>query len=113
MSTHAARKMRTILSNAQAVVAIELFTGAQAVEWRVVMHLDPNRRAPRLLNLDNAESQAEAFESGVRNNSEAIARSLGNGSALLYRRIRSTISPVFFDRPLDEDIRLVRREFFT
>ena len=113
MSTHAARKMRTILSNAQAVVAIELFTSAQAVEWRVVMHLDPNRRAPRLLNLDNAESQAEAFESGVRNNSEAIARSLGSGSALLYRRIRSTISPVFFDRPLDEDIRLVRREFFT
>ncbi len=113
MSTHAARKMRTILSNAQAVVAIELFTSAQAVEWRVVMHLDPNRRAPRLLNLDNAESQAAAFESGVRDNSESVAGSLGSGSASLYRRIRKTVSPVFFDRPLDEDIRLVRREFFT
>lgn len=113
MSTHAARKMRTVISNAQAVVAIELYTAAQAVEWRVVMHLDPNRRAPRLLNLDNAEQQAHDFEAGVRDRSEEIARSLGRGSAALYLRVRKTAAPVFFDRPLDADIRNVRREFFS
>lgn len=112
MSTYAARKLRTILSNAQAVVAIELMTAAQAVEWRVVMHLDPNRRAPKLLSLPNAELQAQMFENGVKDKSGEIARSLGGGTRELYLRIRGVIDPVFFDRPLDGDIRAVRSAFF-
>src|SRR5206468_7721370 len=37
MSTHAARKALTIISNVQAVLAIEMMVAAQAVEWRVAM----------------------------------------------------------------------------
>src|SRR5947208_759486 len=45
MSTIAARKLRTVLRNVQAVIAIELLVAAQAVEWRVAMEIDP--RSPR------------------------------------------------------------------
>src|SRR5207248_11384546 len=41
MSTHAARKMRTILRNAENVIAIELMVAAQALDWRVGMSMDP------------------------------------------------------------------------
>ncbi|HEX4498916.1 MAG TPA: aromatic amino acid lyase, partial [Thermoanaerobaculia bacterium] len=41
MATIAARKVRTVLRNAQAVLAIELLVAAQAVEWRVAMDVDP------------------------------------------------------------------------
>ncbi|HSP35656.1 MAG TPA: histidine ammonia-lyase, partial [Thermoanaerobaculia bacterium] len=52
MSTHAGRKLRTVISNVQAVLGIELMTSAQAVEWRVAMNLDPNAHAPKLLAID-------------------------------------------------------------
>jgi histidine ammonia-lyase len=42
MSTIAARKLRTVLGNTQAAVAIELMVAAQALEWRVGMQRDPN-----------------------------------------------------------------------
>ncbi|MFP5246147.1 MAG: histidine ammonia-lyase, partial [Thermoanaerobaculia bacterium] len=48
MSTHAARKLRTVLSNVQSILAVELLTSAQAVEWRAVFQYDPNQPAPRL-----------------------------------------------------------------
>ncbi|HYR28705.1 MAG TPA: histidine ammonia-lyase, partial [Thermoanaerobaculia bacterium] len=38
MSTHAARKLRSVLANVQSVIAIELLTAAQAVEWRAVFN---------------------------------------------------------------------------
>src|SRR5207248_5909631 len=58
MSTHAARKMRSILGNVQSVIAIELIVAAQAVEWRVAMM----RGVPEAHNLDAAEAQATGFE---------------------------------------------------
>ncbi len=42
MSTIAGRKLRTVLGNAQAVLAIELMVAAQAIDWRVGMNRDPN-----------------------------------------------------------------------
>lgn len=42
MSTIAARKLRTILGNTQAALAIELLVAAQALEWRVGLQRDPN-----------------------------------------------------------------------
>ncbi|MDX2147466.1 MAG: aromatic amino acid lyase [Planctomycetota bacterium] len=39
MSTIAARKLRTVVANAQSVLAIELLIAAQAVEWRVLLGL--------------------------------------------------------------------------
>ncbi|HVR39732.1 MAG TPA: histidine ammonia-lyase [Thermoanaerobaculia bacterium] len=109
MSTHAARKARTIVSNVQSVLAIELMTAAQAVEWRVAFNFDPNEPAPKLLDLAAADEQAQTFESRVRDRASAIAESLGTGTRELYLRVRAAASPVFKDRPLDGDIRAVRR----
>jgi histidine ammonia-lyase len=104
MSTHAARKMRTILGNVQSVIAIELIAAAQAIEWRVAMM----RGVPEAHTLDAAESQAKAFEEAVAGRSAAIAEFLGTGTAELYLRIRDLVDPLFADRPLHEAIRRVR-----
>jgi histidine ammonia-lyase len=109
MSTHAARKLRTVLSNVQSILAIELLTGAQAVEWRAVFQYDPNRHAPRLLELEHAEAQARQFEVGVSERAGDIAAQLGRGTRELYLKVRAAAKPVFHDRPLDDDIRAARR----
>ena len=109
MSTHAARKLRTVLSNVQSVLAIELLTAAQAVEWRAVFNYDPNRPAPQLLDVANAEAQARQFEEAVKDRAQNIATQLGKGSRELYLKVREAAQPVFRDRPLDGDVRAVRR----
>jgi len=108
MSTYAARKLRTVLSNVQAVLAIELLTSAQAIEWRAVFQYDPTQPAPRLLDTEHAEAQAKEFEAAVRDKSANIATQLGRGTRELYLRVREAAPPVFRDRPLDGDIRAVR-----
>jgi histidine ammonia-lyase len=105
MSTHAARKMRTILGNVQSVIAIELIVVAQAIEWRVAMM----QGVAEAHTLDDAERQAKAFETAVFGTSANIAAFLGSGSAELYLRIRSVVDPLLADRPLDGAIRNVRR----
>ncbi len=109
MSTHAARKLRTVLSNVQSVLAIEVLAAAQAVEWRAVFQYDPNQPAPQLLDIANAEAQARQFEDAVKDRAPNIATQLGIGTRELYLRVRSAAAPVFRDRPLDDDIRAVRR----
>jgi histidine ammonia-lyase len=109
MSTHAARKLRSILANSQAVLAIELMTAAQAVEWRVAMPNDPNRRAPELLDQEESEGQARDFESHVRDRAAHIAAQLGHGTRDLYLRVRQIAGPVFHDRPLSDDVRRLRQ----
>jgi histidine ammonia-lyase len=109
MSTHAARKLRSVISNAQSVLAIELLTSAQAVEWRVAFQYDPNQPAPPLLELSHAEQQARDFEERVQDRAANIATQLGTGTRDLYLRVRAAAHPVLFDRPLDGDIRAVRR----
>jgi len=109
MSTHAARKLRTVIANVETVLAIELMTAAQAVEWRIAMHLDPSERAPKLLGIDEAEAQARQFEESVGGKSREIAQQLGTGTRKLYLRVRETVQPVFRDRPLYDDIRRLRR----
>jgi histidine ammonia-lyase len=104
MSTHAARKMRTILGNVQSVIAIELIAAAQAIEWRVAMI----NGVAEAHTLAAAETQAAAFEQAVSGHASEIARSLGSGTAELYLRIRELVDPIFADRPLYEAIRRVR-----
>jgi histidine ammonia-lyase len=108
MSTHAGRKLRTVISNVQAVLAIELMTSAQAVEWRIGMNLDPNAHAPKLLAIDEADEQAAQFEKNVSGRSAGIAEHLGKGTRALYLRIREIVQPVLIDRPLSDDIRRLR-----
>jgi histidine ammonia-lyase len=108
MSTHAARKLRTVLSNVRSVLAIELLTAAQAVEWRAVFNYDPNQPAPRLLDVQHAEAQARQFEEAVDGKANNIATQLGRGTRELYLKVRAAARPVVYDRPLDGDIRAVR-----
>lgn len=105
MSTHAARKLRTVIANAQSVLAIELLTSAQAVEWRAVFGYGPQDPAPNLPD----EAQAQRFRESVEGHSTDIAAHLGDGTRELYLRVRAAAQPVFRDRPLDGDIRAVRR----
>ncbi len=63
MSTIAARKVRTVLRNAQSVLAIELLVAAQAVEWRVAMRIDPAKPRPKgSSDWEQADQEAKDFE---------------------------------------------------
>jgi len=106
MSTHAARKMRMILANARNVLAIELLAGAQAIDWRAGMDIDP--LAPRrTMSIDEAEQQARDFESATRGRARDIALRLGRGTRETYLRVRDAVEPVYRDRPLSDDVRRV------
>jgi histidine ammonia-lyase len=108
MSTHAARKMGTILANAQHVVAIELLVAAQAIDWRAGMQCDP--LAPRAaMSLEEAEQQARDFETATRGRARDIALRLGRGTRETYLRVRDAVEPVYRDRPLSDDVRRVAR----
>ncbi|HEX2123855.1 MAG TPA: histidine ammonia-lyase [Thermoanaerobaculia bacterium] len=109
MSTHAARKLRTVIANVQSVLAIELLTSAQAVEWRAAFQYTPAQPAPELSDVESAEAQARRFRESVEGRAHAIAAHLGDGTRELYLRVRAAAQPVFRDRPLDRDIRAVRR----
>lgn len=104
MSTHAARKLGSILVNAQSVLAIELMVAAQAVDWRVAMI----GGVPEAHDLGEAETQAAAFEGAVRGRSNDVAGSLGHGTREVYLRVRAIVEPLFADRPLSDDVRRLR-----
>jgi histidine ammonia-lyase len=110
MASVAARKLRSVVGNAQAVLAINLIVAAQAVDWRAGMNIEPNGSAhasPR--SLDAADEQFRAFEQATaRANRPAIAAQLGIGSRAAYELIRSHIEPVIRDRVLEPDIRAIR-----
>ncbi len=119
MSTIAARKLRTVLRNVQAALAIELLVAAQGVEWRVGMDIDPraaherDEDAPSILDArpDWASSEAEAREfreATVEEHRPAIAAHLGEGTRQAFLRIRDLARSMLTDRSLDEDIRAVR-----
>lgn len=105
MSTHAARKLRSIASNVEAILAIERLVEAQAVEWRVALL----EGAGEAHTLEDAESQAYAFEEIVAGRSSHVAGWLGRGTRPVYLAVRQVTEPVFQDRQLSEDVRKVRR----
>ncbi len=110
MATIAARKLRTVLRNVQAVLAIELLVAAQAVEWRVAMEFDPVRPHPEA-GSDWAAASREAQEFAERTRPEwrpGIASSLGEGTGRTYLGVRELVAPLLADRTLDADIRSLR-----
>jgi histidine ammonia-lyase len=107
MSTWAGRKLRTVVGNAQTVLALELLVVAQALEWRVAFGLDPNSR-PSRMTIEEADSQAAAFRAAVTGRSTAIAQQLGRGTRTAYLAVRELVEPVIDDRPLSEDVRKLR-----
>lgn len=119
MATIACRKLRTVLRNVQAVLAIELLVAAQAVDWRVGMDRDPRTKP-----LDDHDSEKSAFEVWKRAEEEAqkfaqetspekrsaIASHLGEGTRRAYLRIREIVPPLLADRVLEREVRAVRVE---
>ncbi|HEY6843306.1 MAG TPA: histidine ammonia-lyase [Thermoanaerobaculia bacterium] len=108
MSTHAARKMRTVLRNAQNVLAIELLVAAQALDWRVGMSMDPVSRRQEM-SLDEAEQQARQFEAVQP---RKVATSVAPNLRGLYLRVRAVSPTVVRDRALSEDVRRVHEAVF-
>ena len=113
MSTIAARKLRTVLRNAQAVLAIELLVAAQAIEWRAGLDVDPRPCArpadPKESAWERAEEEAARFREATAPERRAgIAAKLGRGTRRAYLAVRALAPTMLEDRPLDGDIRAVR-----
>jgi histidine ammonia-lyase len=111
MATFAARKLRTVLRNVQAVLAIELLIAAQAVEWRTMaVQADPNgvntQRKP-FRNWEEAEEESRRFVHWTEDRKK-IESWLGEGTRRAYQLIREHASPMLTDRTLDGDIRTMR-----
>ncbi len=106
MSTHAARKMRTVLHNAQSVLAIELLVAAQALDWRIGLKLDPTAALPEM-SIAEAEAQARAFEAATTRIT-TVADGVAPALRPLYQQIRAISPAVVADRPLSEDVRKLR-----
>ncbi len=86
MSATAARKLRTMLSRAQAVLAVELLVAAQAVDWRTLGSIDD-----------------EAFAGHVSDRVSVAAR-LGAGTRQVYEAVREVSPPLLEDRPLSGEL---------
>jgi histidine ammonia-lyase len=116
MSTHAARKMRTVLGNAQSVIAIELLAAAQAIEWRVIFKIPARTPVPKGFDLERfrpkdfeaAAEQARDFASLVDAGADQIGKAMSESTFPIYQRVREVSPSVVRDRTLDEDVRLVR-----
>ncbi|HEY4563548.1 MAG TPA: aromatic amino acid lyase [Thermoanaerobaculia bacterium] len=109
MSTIASRKVRTVLRNAQSVLAIELLVAAQAVEWRVAMKRDPASTRKASTDWDRADQEAHDFEERTRpERRPEIAAELGEGTRRLYLQVRDAAPTMLRDRVLEGDIRAVR-----
>jgi histidine ammonia-lyase len=104
MSTHAARKLRTILGNAQTVIAIEMMTAAQAADWRLGMGPRPEKHT-----IETASAEAEEFERVTAQWRRTILPKLAPKLRPIYQGIRGQVPSLVTDRVLDEDVRRVRR----
>ena len=117
MATIACRKLRTVLRNVQAVLAIELLVGAQAVDWRVGMGIDPGTNHDERESADDhvfdvwnrAEEEAQKFaQETAPEKRAAIAAHLGEGTRRAYLRIREIVPPLLADRILEGEVRAMR-----
>jgi histidine ammonia-lyase len=104
MSTHAARKLRTIMGNAQAVIAIEMLAAAQAADWRIGIpgHADG-------ASLEASDAEAVEFQRITAQWETAILPKLAPKLQPVYRKIRERVPAIVTDRVLDEDVRLLRQ----
>lgn len=123
VATWAARKLRTVLANVEAVLAIELLVAAQALDWRVGMGFPPvppeedadADSAPRQPagaddGRDAVTREAERFEEATREDRRPrIAARLGDGTGEAYLRIRELVEPILEDRVLAGDVLRLRR----
>ena len=115
MATNACRKVRRVLQNLRAVLAIELLVAAQAVEWRVARmtmrafpaEAMPSRERLQALWEEGLRTAAE-FRGFSTDRRDQIEANLSPGTRAAYRAVRAVAPTLCEDRPLDEDIRAVR-----
>lgn len=118
VATTAAWKLHQVVSNVEAVLAIELITAAQAIDWRAGMGYGPKAQGPTepptspveaREGWDKVENEARLFAEATRpENREKIAAHLGRGTRRAYLAIRSTVEPVTRDRTLAGDVAAMR-----
>jgi len=123
MATFAARKLRTVLGNVQAVLAIELLVAAQAIEWRTLLKSGGGRLAESTVRGEDpgsliraAQERSSAYDAQLAeftawtagDRREEIAGVLGAGTGVAYRAIRRAAPTLLTDRRLDLDVRAVR-----
>lgn len=116
MASIAARKLRTVLSNAQTVLAVNLLVAAQAIDWRVGMNISPNAPTTKMNEVGPVADKLEAAEAEYRRFIEAtraekrdsIAARLGGGTRAAYLRVRELVQTLTRDRVLEPDIRAIR-----
>jgi histidine ammonia-lyase len=102
MSTHAARKLRTILGNAQNVIGIELLAAAQAADWRIGMGISPSKPdQEQKQTVAEAQAQAEEFRAVTAQWEETIAPKLAPRLQAVYTAIRNVVEPITTDQRLD------------
>lgn len=117
MSTLASRKLRTVMGNVQAVLAIELLVAAQAIDWRVGMRRDPNPHTPdndqpgfARGTMSMSDEEWQAFQEVTQPARRAeIAQPLGRGTGAAYLAVREVAAAMVNDRILEPDIRAIRR----
>ncbi len=116
VATTAAWKLQQVVSNVEAVLAIELITAAQAIDWRVGMGYGPPRgirrarpvvATAREFRRDRAGSEALRRRHQPENG-QPSPRSLGQGSRRTYLAIREAVEPVTSDRVLAGDVATMR-----
>jgi histidine ammonia-lyase len=123
MATFAARKLRTVLGNVQAVLAMELLVVAQAIEWRTLLKSGGGRLAESTVRGEDpdsliraAQEKSSAYDAQLAeftawttaDRREEIAGVLGAGTGAAYRAIRQAAPTLLNDRRLDLDVRAVR-----
>jgi histidine ammonia-lyase len=114
VATTAAYKLQQVVSNVEAVLAIELIAAAQAIDWRAGMGYGPRRGATASPvaaseGLEKVEQEAANFAAATRpEKRESIAAHLGRGSRETYLAIRRAVEPVTKDRVLAGDVAAMR-----
>lgn len=107
MATIGGRKLRTVLANSQAVLAIELLVTAQAFDWRLGMDLAPRRDAA--LPPAGADELCRFAAAVAPERRPALSARLGRGTGAGYLAVRAVAPAVVADRPLDGDLLAARR----
>lgn len=111
MASIAARKVRTVVANAQSTLAIELMVAAQALEWRAQLHAaacDTASTRPDTLAEQLKQTAAKISPQAVKSARDAFAVKFSKGSAAALASIRAVVEPLCEDRVLAEDIRRIR-----
>jgi histidine ammonia-lyase len=112
MASIAARKLRTVLSNTQSALAIELMVAAQALDWRIRMHTSPKTGDPIPSDQPPAtwKQVADEFTKEALETARASFKSaLSHGGHAALEAIRRVVDPLCADRVLAEDIRKLRK----